>query len=38
VQALLVYEEWTAHRKVDQLREALKEMYGKEEYQRWFQD
>lgn len=38
MQALLVYEEWTAHRKVDQLREALKEMYGKEDYQCWFHE
>jgi histidine kinase len=37
-QALLVYEEWTAHRKVGQLQEALKEMYGPDEYNCLFLD
>jgi hypothetical protein len=36
-QALLSYEEWAGHRKVAQLQEALKEMYGDEDYHRWFQ-
>ena len=38
VQALLVYEEWTAYRKVDQLRKALKAMYNDDDYNRWFRD
>ena len=34
--ALLVYEEWTAQRKVDHLRAELKVLYGNDEYENIF--
>jgi tetratricopeptide (TPR) repeat protein len=36
LQALFVYAEWAAHRKVDHLRAELKTMYSPEDYNKWF--